>query len=462
MIYDTLDSSTVNQNDVSMNSEPEADQMNRPIQGVFNRSPRGLYTYEVKPHEIRKALSKDFMIQPTGNIGGRVLLDTHQIFDPVHDGIGVYIEEIPNLTAITDKAGYFFIVGIPEGTYTVRYLKKEYATFSHVINVVGLTTVHTNHIQNMIALSALEGDSNTWEMNLQVEVATELVEPPSESYAVEVVLEPLFPHQTPQPPPIILDQAQLLEDHVLTFSLKDQMHTQKLEYQAHDVFNISVSGEDIFSTRMINILGEIEEVKTVTLKTTEFMRNPYVVRDHDNNGIADRDQTDIDGDGCIENDESIFNPFVCELAHTPEVTLPTPEIQVQSELELFVHSPQSIPLTLKDISPSEAYFMVEIDSSETCVLDPSNIRLFETTNTNGNREDVLHIEATQKGRCVLKISARHMLGHKDRSPFVFHTLVIHVLDPMSRPGCAFDLFIVKKHCLLHLDLDFFILEFGIV
>lgn len=334
--------------------------------GILNQAPLASYTFEVTDRQVGTTIIKDWLIKPTGSIAGRIILDPNRLFEEVHGGTGVYIEELPNLTAVTNDFGFFTINGIPEGSYTLRHLKRDYQTNTYDIEVVGLSTSDLNRQVGVVALNPNNEDTvPQWNQSIQVQVKSNESVNSRAMQSLEVILEPVFPHQT-EPKVFIFDQVEQ-DEMMITFRLNPDRYrniqsfadNNSLIHEAHDVYHVSVSGETIKGSRQTNVFKP-EGLQATVLKALEFSSNPYALIDHDGDGVADKDEEDIDGDGCIENDVSIYNSFVCQLGADIIPVIPPPQITiVNEEVNVLAGVMTSINLEVSSVQTETVFLSVE-------------------------------------------------------------------------------------------------------
>jgi hypothetical protein len=371
--------------------------------GILNRAPLASYTFEVTDSQVGTTIIKDWLIKPTGSIGGRIVVDPNRLFEEIHGGTGVYIEELPNLTAVTNDFGFFIINGIPEGTYTLRHLKRDYQTNTYDIEVVGLSTSDLNNQMGVVVLNPNnEATPPQWNQSIQVQVQSNVLANSSVMQSLEVILEPLFPHQT-EPKVFIFNQVEQNED-MITFRLNPDQYrnvqsfadNNSLIHQAHDVYHVSVSGETIKGSRQTNVFKP-EGLQITILKALEFSSNPYAIIDHDGDGVADKDEEDIDGDGCIENDVSIYNSFVCRLETDIIPVSSPPQITVvNEEVNVLAGVMASINLTISSVLTETIFLSVE--SADQSIIANEGLSIdFD------GESHLLNINATQSGTTRLTV-----------------------------------------------------------
>ena len=275
-------------------------------QNQFQQTPIGTLTFEIPENQNNRPILKDLLIKHTGQLGGQLSLP-NQTSPPLnYSGVGVYIDEFPNLKTVTDRLGHFLISGIPEGQYTLRAVKSEHIPIDQEVEVIGLTTTNLVEEVGVIELTH-DQDIEGWFHEIEVEVAS----PTDDVVEVQVLLEPLFPHQT---------------DHViLSLSNYDESRTswtfksESLSHRAHDVFNVSVFGETVIGSRISNVFATSAQRRETQLQALSYSAVPYSIQDQDRDGLADDVDDDIDGDGYLnEEDDYPTSRHLHRRPDTPE------------------------------------------------------------------------------------------------------------------------------------------------
>ena len=256
---------------------------------------------------LSDAMLRDWLIKPTGDLGGRITLEDVLSFEPKHDLIGVYIEELPNLNVITDPFGTFLLRGIPEGDYTLRIVRSGYEPMSLPVEVIGLTRQLTSPLDEPLSLQIQADPMAHWTHELEVT----LQEIHQEIDSVEVNLIPVFPHQT--------------EERTLSLSRSEQrgdelvFSSDPMPYAPHDLFTVQVRGQSLQGSRRFNVNVPAGETTRTELRARGYIPHEYAIVDLDQDGIPDDEDSDRDGDLCLnEDDLAPDDPFICQpIAENP-------------------------------------------------------------------------------------------------------------------------------------------------
>ena len=197
--------------------------------------------------------SKDWIIDPPGNVMGSVKFGDINPFEGLHSGIGVYVKGIPFKTAVTDLAGYFELRRVPAGQQTLVFVYPGYAPLELDIEVTSLSTISIASNDNDTLLQpSLE--MLTWSHDIEVTI-TNLTE--SIEGTLGITLIPLFPHIT-DPVELVLSGSTEIDTLVLN---TNAMH------QAHDVFNLSIT-DQVKRSNAYNLGARIDgEVRNTKLST---------------------------------------------------------------------------------------------------------------------------------------------------------------------------------------------------
>ena len=286
------------------------------VRSVYDQTPLGRFFVDIPVNISREALIQDLLIKPTGNLRGRVIVEDLPSYTPEHDLIGIYIVELPNLKSLTDPYGVFFLEGIPEGEYTIRAVREGYQPLTVVGEVIGLTTQTLNSVDEPIKLNPVDEPSDpSWTHDIEVVIE----QPSDEINTVNILLEPLFPHQTDEQ--LLSLSTASSEGTTLVFT------SDALTHRPHDVFIVRSDDETIEGSRRFNISADDGERVQTLLRGRGYASNEYRVLDQDEDGISDEEDLDIDGDQCPnEVDQAPNDPFICELRVTEseEVDSDTP------------------------------------------------------------------------------------------------------------------------------------------
>ena len=235
--------------------------------------PLAHFNFEISSSMLNDAILHDWLIKPTGDLSGRITLEDTLAYESNHERIGVYIEELPNLNAVTDPFGTFLLTGIPEGDYTLRIVKAGYEATSLPIEVIGLTRQSLNPPDEPISLQVQSDSMAQWTHELEVT----LLEIHQEITSVEVNLIPIFPHQTEEET-IYLSRSEVRGDD-LVFS------SDSMTYDPHDVFTVQVRGQSLQGSRRFNVNTHAGETIRTELRARGYLPHEYAIVDLDQDGI---------------------------------------------------------------------------------------------------------------------------------------------------------------------------------
>jgi len=84
--------------------------------GVYNRTPKGIFQFTITADELSSPIIRDWAVNPTGNLSGRVLLEDFDEVGSGHGDIGAYIEELPSANVVSLPSGRFALNGLPTGS----------------------------------------------------------------------------------------------------------------------------------------------------------------------------------------------------------------------------------------------------------------------------------------------------------------------------------------------------------
>ena len=213
----------------------------------------------------------------------------------------MYIEELPNLNAITGPFGTFLLKGIPEGEYTLRIVRAGYEPTSLPIEVIGLTQQWISPPDESISLQVQGDPMAHWSHELEVT----LQEIDQEIAFVKVSLIPIFPHQTEEET-LRLSHSERRGDD-LVFS------ADPMTYDPHDVFTVQVRGQSLQGSRKFNVNAPTGETTRTELRARGYLPHEYAIVDLDQDGIPDAEDSDRDGDLCSDEDDlDPDDPFICQ------------------------------------------------------------------------------------------------------------------------------------------------------
>ena len=222
---------------------------------------------------LNDAILRDWLIKPTGDLGGCITLEDASSYEPRHELIGVYIEELPNLNAITDPFGTFLLTGIPEGEYTLRIVRVGYKPRSLPVEVIGLTRQLISPPDESLSLQIQAGPIVSWTHELEVT----LQEIDQEIDSVEVSLIPIFPHQTEEETLYISRSEQRGDDIVYS--------SAPILYDLHDVFTVQVRGQSLQGSRRFNVNAPAGVTLLTELRARGYIPHEYAIVDLDQDGI---------------------------------------------------------------------------------------------------------------------------------------------------------------------------------
>ena len=194
----------------------------------------------------------DVIINPPGDIVGAIAFADRPIYEAVHGGIGVYIENIPYIQAITDIRGHFELRGVPAGPQKLKFVYSDYTTTSVEVESISLASIEVG-AQGQIALERRQEPEN-WRHEIQVNVSQ--LEP-STTISFDVTLIPIFPH--------------LSDSRSVTFTGESNAEGQlsiseEVMHDPHDVFNIIVS-ETVKRTNLYLLDQPTEQVRESEINT---------------------------------------------------------------------------------------------------------------------------------------------------------------------------------------------------
>ena len=191
----------------------------------------GRYPLQVNPQANGIPLNQDWTIDPPGDLVGSVKFDDKLPFNAVHQGIGVYIEGLAFLSAITDVGGHYHFHQVPQGEYTLRFVHPSYESGHLDVEVIGLSTVNVQ--SEMGDFLYPQVISTEWSHRVEVNLNDFDID---ESGQFDVDLEPLFPHhysETQPPSPIVFSDV---NDDDLNGQITVE---QVISHQPFEVFNLN-------------------------------------------------------------------------------------------------------------------------------------------------------------------------------------------------------------------------------
>ena len=186
------------------------------------------YSLSVSPQTSGQSQQQDWLIDPPGDLIGAVKLGDKAPFNAEHQGIGVYIEGLPFVTAITDLGGHFELRRIPAGDHNLRFVQPGYELGSMEINVIGLSTVSAQSTLNLAQLS------ERWEHHVEVKIE-ELDEASVGIFQLEV--EPIFPHQFDQTEESFITLENMMSDG----ERGTVIASTEVSRELHEVFHLNLS-----------------------------------------------------------------------------------------------------------------------------------------------------------------------------------------------------------------------------
>ena len=319
----------------------ETQELNSPT-SPYAAPPLARFNFEITAPMLNDAMLRDWLIKPTGDLGGRITLEDVPSYEPKHELIGVYIEELPNLNVVTDPFGTFLLTGIPEGDYTLRIVRAGYEPTSLPVEVIGLTRRLITPPDEPLSLQVQANPMAHWTHELEVT----LQEIHQEIDAVEVNLIPIFPHQTEEETLYLSRSAQRGDD--LVFS------SDPMPHDPHDVFTVQIRGQSLQGSRRFNVNAPTGETTRTELRARGYIPHEYAIVDFDQDGIPDDQDSDRDGDLCLnEEDLAPDDPFICQsIVANPSPSSPLNQVNTDPPLSLPVtfSTAQNGIWTLTDLS----------------------------------------------------------------------------------------------------------------
>lgn len=267
-------------------------------QSAYLNPPIARFSYEVQEEALAKAVIKNWLIKPPGLIGGQIQLQDHSKFLAQHGEIGVYIKEIPSVKTQTSPVGYFVLPPIPEGEYTLKFVKENYEPLAVPITVIGLTFYNVN--QDQMLNLALAEDLTPWRYQIEVVVT----QAPVDLTLIQLNTTPLFPQESNDGSFLTLRRNEVRGEKVVFLS-------DEVNYMPHEVFNIYLNNNELVSARLFNIdKANDQELSIISTRASEV--NVNSIADRDDDGIVDQEDDDLDGDLCLnEFDRYPYDPYQC-------------------------------------------------------------------------------------------------------------------------------------------------------
>jgi hypothetical protein len=267
-------------------------------QSTYLNPPIARFSYEVQEEDLAEVVIKNWLIKPPGIIGGQIQLQDHLKFLAQHEGIGVYIKELPSVKTQTSPVGYFVLPPIPEGEYTLKFVKENYEPLAVPITVIGLTFYNVN--QDQILSLNLAEDLTPWRH--QVEVV--ITQAPADLTLIQLNTTPLFPQESNDRSFLTLRRDEVRGENVVFLS-------DEVNYMPHEVFNIYLNNNELVGARLFNIdKANDQELSIINTRASEV--NVNSIADRDDDGIVDQEDDDLDGDSCLnEFDRYPYDPYQC-------------------------------------------------------------------------------------------------------------------------------------------------------
>ena len=216
--------------------------------------------FSVTPSAVGEGVSRDFIVEPPGDLIGAVTLNDRARSEAVHGGIGVYIEGLPYMQALTTPSGYFELRDVPAGEHTLRSVYADYQVLTAPVAVIGLSSADVGG-EGELTLSPQVDEERVWEHAITVEVSDL---PPNTAFEFTASLDPLFPNHT-DPETLSLSGSSDLNG-VLTI-------TEQLSHAAHDVYHLKIGG----AVQQVNRY-QLDDPLSTSLKQTEVFTSPVCER----------------------------------------------------------------------------------------------------------------------------------------------------------------------------------------
>ena len=177
--------------------------------------------------EENAVVERDFVIDPPGDVVGAIVFAERSPYEAVHGGIGVYVEDIPYATTVTDTRGRFELRGVPAGEHRIKFVYPDHELLATPVEVVSLSSAAIG-VNGELTLP-MNNLSEEWAHELIVEVSDLS---PSSMITFDLELIPVFPHLS-EPVTLRFEGESNAEGEL---SL-----TMPASHLAHEVFNIEVS-----------------------------------------------------------------------------------------------------------------------------------------------------------------------------------------------------------------------------
>ena len=138
---------------------------------------------------VGESVSRDFVIDPPGDLIGSVFFGDLSQREAVHGGIGVYVEDLPFTKTVTDARGRFELRSVPSGEHLIKFVYPDHLPLAAPVEVISLSSVEVGAEEPLQLVAQEEGV--TWDHDITVEIS-ELQ--PSARFTFDVELTPVFPH----------------------------------------------------------------------------------------------------------------------------------------------------------------------------------------------------------------------------------------------------------------------------
>ena len=217
--------------------------------------------FSIPETDDNATIERDFVINPPGDIVGAVIFAESSPYEAVHGGIGVYVENIPFATAVTDMRGRFELRGVPAGEHNVKFVYPNHEIMATSVEVMSLSLTAIG--VNGELLLPMANLSEEWNHEVTLEVSD--LEP-SSMIAFDVELNPVFPHLSD--PVAIRFEGQIDEDGHFSLSMP-------ASHLPHEVFNIQVS-ETIKRANLYLLDQPAEDTSRVSEIVTDLLPESWI------------------------------------------------------------------------------------------------------------------------------------------------------------------------------------------
>ena len=200
-------------------------------------------TYTVDELDVGNALTFDIILGKKGSVGGTIQVENEDPFTFPRTPIGLYLEELPMTRVMSNNLGAFMFENIPEGDYTLHMVSPGFEHKTQPITVIGLTNSDTG----ILELATNETNTaTTQEIVIMMRQAWDGVN----AGDLLVNFIPVFPEFSM---PRSIRVPTLNPNDIGT-----HFYTVQLEYEPHDVYNISVASAHILASDLYYTYPEDE------------------------------------------------------------------------------------------------------------------------------------------------------------------------------------------------------------